>query len=29
MVRLENSLILGKEGVSINDPSMTFSTFGL
>ena len=29
MLRLEISLLLGKEGVSFNDPSIKFSTFGL
>ena len=29
MLRLENSLLLGKEGVTINDPSIKFSTLGL
>ena len=29
MLRLENFLLLDKEGVSINDPSIKFSTLGL
>jgi len=29
MLRSENPLFLGREGVSINDPSIKISTFGL